>query len=42
MFFDLRLPGTTNFVETLALYAEGVKEFFDELLYYIAKFELYT
>ena len=40
MFFDLILPGTATFKETLALYLEGVKEFFDELLYYIAKFEL--
>lgn len=40
MFFDLFLPGTTSFKETLSLYFEGVREFFDELLYYIAKFEL--
>lgn len=40
MFFDLCLPGTTSFKETLGLYFEGVREFFDELLYYIAKFEL--
>ncbi len=40
MFFDLYLPGTTSFKETICLYLEGVKEFFDELQYYIAKFEL--
>lgn len=40
MFFDLFLPGTTTFKETLCLYLEGVKEFIDELTYYIAKFEL--
>jgi hypothetical protein len=40
MFFELFLPGTATFKETLALYFEGVKEFFEELAYYIAKFEL--
>lgn len=40
MFFDLYLPGTTSLKETICLYLEGVKEFFDELQYYIAKFEL--
>ena len=40
MFNELLLPGTTSFRDTLAIYCEGIKDFFDEILYYIAKFEL--
>ena len=40
MFDTLLLPGTVSFKETLGIYFEGVKEFFDEILYYMAKFEL--
>lgn len=40
MFNELLLPGTTSLKETFAIYCEGVKEFFDEILYYISKFEL--
>ena len=40
MFDELLLPGTVSFKDTLAIYFEGVKEFFEEIMYYIAKFEL--
>ncbi len=40
MFNELLLPGTLSFKDTLAIYFEGIKEFFDEVLYCIAKFEL--
>ncbi len=40
MFNELLLPGTLSFKDTLAIYLEGIKEFFDEILYCIAKFEL--
>ena len=40
MFNELLLPGTLSFKDTLAIYLEGIKEFFDEVLYCIAKFEL--
>lgn len=40
MFNELLLPGTFSFRETLAIYCEGIKEFFEEILYYVAKFEL--
>ena len=40
MFNEFLLPGTISFKDTMAIYFESVKEFFDEILYYIAKFEL--
>ncbi len=40
MFNELLLPGTVSFKDSLAIYFEGVKEFFEEIMYYIAKFEL--
>ena len=40
MFNELLLPGTISFKETLAIYLEGIKEFFDEILYRMAKYEL--
>ena len=40
MFNELILPGNVSFRDTLAIYCEGIKDFFDEILYYIAKFEL--
>ena len=40
MFNELLLPGTVSFKDTLGIYFEGIKEFFDEILYCIAKFEL--
>jgi len=40
MFNELLLPGTISFKDTLGIYFEGIKEFFDEMLYFIAKFEL--
>jgi hypothetical protein len=40
MFNELLLPGTLSFKDTLAIYFEGIKEFFDEILYCVAKFEL--
>jgi len=40
MFNELLLPGTLSFKETIAIYLEGIKDFFTEMCYYIAKFEL--
>ncbi len=40
MFDGLLLPGTISLKDSLAIYMEGVKEFFEEMLYCIAKFEL--
>lgn len=40
MFNELLLPGTISVKDTLGIYFEGIKEFFDEMLYFIAKFEL--
>ena len=40
MFNELLLPGTVNLKETVSIYFEEVKTFVDEILYYIAKFEL--
>lgn len=40
MFENLLLPGTISFKDTLGIYMEGVKDFFNEIMYYIAKFEL--
>ncbi len=40
MFNELLLPGTVSFKDTFAIYFEGFKDFCDEILYYIAKFEL--
>ncbi len=40
MFNELLLPGTVSFKDSLAIYFEGVKDFFEEIMYYIAKFEL--
>lgn len=40
MFDELLLPGTVSFKDSIAIYFEGVKEFFEEIMYYIAKFEL--
>ena len=39
MFETFLLPGTDTFKDTMAIYFEGVKEFFEEILYYITKFE---
>lgn len=40
MFNELLLPGTISFKDSMAIYFEGVKDFFNELLYCLAKFEL--
>ena len=40
MFNEFLLPGTISFKDTLAIYLEGIKEFFDEMLYRLAKLEL--
>lgn len=40
MFNELILPGGINFRDTVGIYFEGIREFFDEMLYYISKFEL--
>lgn len=40
MFNELFLPGNLSVRDTLAIYFEGIKEFIDELLYQIAKYEL--
>lgn len=40
MLDGLLLPGTIGFKDSFAIYMEGVKEFIDEILYRIAKFEL--
>ncbi|GEM_PF-5115788 len=40
MFDEFLLPGTVSFKETLAIYFEGIKEFFEDLAYRIAQYEL--
>lgn len=40
MFNELLLPGTVSFSETFSIYLEGLREFLDEILYRISKFEL--
>lgn len=40
MFNELILPGTVSLKDTFGIYSEAVREFFDEILYYISKFEL--
>ncbi len=40
MFNELLLPGTISFKDSFAIYMEGIKDFFEEILYCLAKFEL--
>ena len=40
MLDGLLLPGTIGLKDSLAIYLEGIKEFIDDLLYRIARFEL--
>ena len=40
MFNELILPGEISLKNAFGIYIESVLNFFDEILYYIAKFEL--